>query len=1417
MYARLPPEFRIACEKQLIMFYTDNNEKSNAGKEMQWIGALSKSNVMERIGRRNPGSAPSSAKPRGLDDLPVSGTTVPFASLLNGELGRDESESRHASGMQPRKYLKRGEGLKRYGQLAKVKWKPKSPKTPSEKTVSVPNVGKALIPSSQSSPRRGHRESSDSELRDFIQNEYAAENSSFCSSSSVINRISARCMNKLPRVLHLPDETPSDQSGCAREPSSPPDQFRSAAFRRCVEEYVKTFEPTSDDSFSVSEISVSVSNSPRKSDPKSHVRFNEVVYKHSFTAESETNQSAPQSDEGTEVESFDEEDLVLPKTVPATKALVKKRGPLKRVVGKCTKSRNIGLGRIARTKPKLAIRPARLISEEIVPIETEVLRKDHDESMQKNVEQLHREMALYRKENDRVLALRRQLEAEKKKIETLKNKMTKEADEQVKITSKKLREEEDRLKRDRMAFEKTRREQKYTNDVKLVEEIRALKLKLLDAEAEVKERDAKFGAAQSRHKMAVRKLENTNDELMAMMTKLKEENEALKKQVAQLKAKKKPVSNPVTQPKTPVDDEVGQVIATLQRAVENIDSRPRDKSLFSELIRKPEGAPSQTAGKLNSSEQNPWKEPEVLKKTPVTSERKDEEVYVVSEEMHSRNSGGGNPAETDQRNKAIESLALRAKENSIDLHPMSSRPTTLGGTLSKSSPTSSFVSGVSAGSAYKAERVLDDGTIECTLVDGSKEVLFPNGNRQKISADGKSSKVIYYNGDVKETFSDGTVEYFFGKSLTWQTVRPDGSKLIELASGEVQEHKTNGDVEITRTDGVQLVLKKNGSKVETRPNGTRIETGRNGERTISQPNGERLIFALDHRRKVFPDGTEKIEYNDGRQETRYSNGWLRIRDSSGKLVDISRVFYNSGRYFDKMTEYKLVVVGAGGVGKSALTIQLIQNHFVDEYDPTIEDSYRKQVVIDGETCLLDILDTAGQEEYSAMRDQYMRTGEGFLLVFAVNNGKSFEDISMYREQIKRVKDADDVPMVLVGNKCDLSTRSIDMNQAKDVARSYAIPFIETSAKTRMGVDDAFYTLVREIRKHKERQGKDKKNSGSQKQWRKSDFQMVSIAPVHISHLNTPQSESDAQQRPHYFLDVVRCGEYVAAWLMYEIYPVEMSNGHQTPVVTNALTSPGNGSLTSLSLSLKPAITVTNHQTANAKPSNATAKELKVPDHNLLKPSSPTYSSSSSPSKGKEKDKVAADCKVAVLGNVGVGKSALVVRLLTNRFIWEYDVNLEATYRHLLEIDDENYVVEVMDTGPQLDPESTENHVRWGDGFVLVFSMTNRESFEAVKALHDLIHSTRPPPPPVPSIVLVANKMEMIHDHEVSTAEAEALAEELNLTLFKTSASEGSEDIDEAFREVSRDVIRKRWGRRRRSSAKMVVEAMFNRVRTKINS
>ncbi len=164
-------------------------------------------------------------------------------------------------------------------------------------------------------------------------------------------------------------------------------------------------------------------------------------------------------------------------------------------------------------------------------------------------------------------------------------------------------------------------------------------------------------------------------------------------------------------------------------------------------------------------------------------------------------------------------------------------------------------------------------------------------------------------------------------------------------------------------------------------------------------------------------------------------------------------------------DYKVVVVGTGGVGKSALTIQLLNHHFMEDYDPTIEDSYRMQVAIDGVTCLLDILDTAGQEEFSAMRDQYMRTGQGFLCVFSIASRGSFEEISAFREQILRVKEDDHVPMVLVGNKCDLEhLRQVPTSEGADMAKSFGCKYLETSAKARMNVEACFFELVREIRK-----------------------------------------------------------------------------------------------------------------------------------------------------------------------------------------------------------------------------------------------------------------------------------------------------------------------------------------------------------------
>jgi GTPase KRas protein len=165
-----------------------------------------------------------------------------------------------------------------------------------------------------------------------------------------------------------------------------------------------------------------------------------------------------------------------------------------------------------------------------------------------------------------------------------------------------------------------------------------------------------------------------------------------------------------------------------------------------------------------------------------------------------------------------------------------------------------------------------------------------------------------------------------------------------------------------------------------------------------------------------------------------------------------------------LREYKLVVVGGGGVGKSALTIQFIQSHFIDEYDPTIEDNYRKQCIIDEEVALLDVLDTAGQEEYSLMRESYMKSGEGYLLVYSITNRDSFAEIASFHQQICRVRDADFFPAVLVGNKCDMEyERQVQSHEGRAIAKQYNCKFIETSAKLRINVDEAFSNLVREIR------------------------------------------------------------------------------------------------------------------------------------------------------------------------------------------------------------------------------------------------------------------------------------------------------------------------------------------------------------------
>merc|ERR1711966_582069 len=102
-------------------------------------------------------------------------------------------------------------------------------------------------------------------------------------------------------------------------------------------------------------------------------------------------------------------------------------------------------------------------------------------------------------------------------------------------------------------------------------------------------------------------------------------------------------------------------------------------------------------------------------------------------------------------------------------------------------------------------------------------------------------------------------------------------------------------------------------------------------------------------------------------------------------------------------EFKIVVVGAGGVGKSGLTLQFCAGKCPKRYDPTIEDSYRKTTEVDGRACTLDILDTAGQEEYASLRSEYMQEGKGFVLVYSITAEESFNQMDEFKKQIEQTK------------------------------------------------------------------------------------------------------------------------------------------------------------------------------------------------------------------------------------------------------------------------------------------------------------------------------------------------------------------------------------------------------------------------------
>ncbi|RLV89842.1 GTP-binding protein rhb1 [Spathaspora sp. JA1] len=162
---------------------------------------------------------------------------------------------------------------------------------------------------------------------------------------------------------------------------------------------------------------------------------------------------------------------------------------------------------------------------------------------------------------------------------------------------------------------------------------------------------------------------------------------------------------------------------------------------------------------------------------------------------------------------------------------------------------------------------------------------------------------------------------------------------------------------------------------------------------------------------------------------------------------------------------KIAVVGSRSVGKSSMTVRFVEDHFVESYYPTIENQFSKNIKYNNQDYAIEILDTAGQDEFSIMNEKHLVGIHGYLLVYSVTSRQSFELIEFIRDKILNSIGNEDLPMILVGNKCDLNLqRQVATKEGQELADKFKCKFVETSVKDNVNVNIAFEGLIDDIEK-----------------------------------------------------------------------------------------------------------------------------------------------------------------------------------------------------------------------------------------------------------------------------------------------------------------------------------------------------------------
>ncbi|XP_068098578.1 GTP-binding protein Di-Ras3 [Hyperolius riggenbachi] len=163
---------------------------------------------------------------------------------------------------------------------------------------------------------------------------------------------------------------------------------------------------------------------------------------------------------------------------------------------------------------------------------------------------------------------------------------------------------------------------------------------------------------------------------------------------------------------------------------------------------------------------------------------------------------------------------------------------------------------------------------------------------------------------------------------------------------------------------------------------------------------------------------------------------------------------------EQSNDYRVVVFGAAGVGKSSLVLRFVRGTFRETYIPTIEDTYRQVISCDKNICTLQITDTTGSHQFPAMQRLSISKGHAFILVYSVSSKQSMAELQPIYEQICQIKgDTQKIPIMLVGNKSDESLREVQASEGESLANKWKCSFMETSAKLNYNVQELFQELL----------------------------------------------------------------------------------------------------------------------------------------------------------------------------------------------------------------------------------------------------------------------------------------------------------------------------------------------------------------------